>query len=214
MRQQKQLQVAEGNEMINQLFTVLCSAGVALTAQAGYAESGQVGAGDDWYVNFNSSEDSNKEFAESAFFTPENFLSTNEAMSVSFGYMLESSVQAAGSTKVEAEFLWGDNEVTDLENSGRVITAGMMANVIYDFNTDSYVTPYFGAGVGAASVNAVGSEIQNSAVPAYQTMAGVSYTSTKHPYTSIQLGYRYFSTIAPIDSYTSHNLDAGIKVTF
>lgn len=206
--------------MKNQSFIALILFCVALAAQAGYAGSGQVGTENDWYVNFNTTTDySSRDSSNNGFYTPEDFIETNDDFSASFGYRLSGNNGEIGNTRIEAEFLWHDSAFTDTKINTDSMKLGMMANVLYDFNTDSSVIPYFGIGAGAASIKAVGADSADTTgnthnVPAYQTMAGVLYTSHLYPYTSIQIGYRYFSTIAPINDYSSHNLDAGVRVTF
>jgi opacity protein-like surface antigen len=73
-----------------------------------------------------------------------------------------------------------------------------LANAYYRFDTGSSVTPYLGAGVGAA-VLTLDAEAENGGafddsetVFAYQAMAGIDYALT--PHLAFGLEYRYFAT--------------------
>jgi OmpA-OmpF porin, OOP family len=94
--------------------------------------------------------------------------------------------------------------------SGDANTLSLMANGIYDFFPNSQWTPYLGAGVGIARVNAnnfnSGGVLINSINTqfAYQGIAGVSYSIA--PQLSLAVDYRYFSTLDPAFSVES---DAG-----
>lgn len=83
---------------------------------------------------------------------------------------------------------------------GRVRTLSVMGNVMYDVPTSIGVTPFVGAGVGGARIEArnlgpdsrgaitTGSKI----VPAYQGLAGVNVGVTDN--VSVGVTYRYFAT--------------------
>jgi OmpA-OmpF porin, OOP family len=98
---------------------------------------------------------------------------------------------------------------------GSVRTLSAMGNVIYDVPTSIGVTPFVGAGVGGARVEArnlgpdrygaitTGSKI----VPAYQALAGVNVGVTDN--LALGVTYRYFAT-----DKVSINSDAGTPTKF
>jgi Fe-S oxidoreductase len=75
-----------------------------------------------------------------------------------------------------------------------------MGNVIYDVPTSIGVTPFVGAGVGGARIEArsLGPDVRNSVttgskiVPAYQGLAGINVGVTDN--VSVGVTYRYFAT--------------------
>ena len=118
-----------------------------------------------------------------------------------------------------------------------------MLNFIYDldyFSGDDAITPFFGGGVGFANVNPTISGTNPAGAPvspltiaygdsktgfAYQGIAGLAFQLAEN--VSLDLSYRYFATKklnfvgtlngapAAIDAaYSSHNLMAGLRVSF
>lgn len=207
--------------MRKQLVTALLFSSAILLAENSNAQISQVGNSDNWYFNFNSNNSvSLEEDSIPAFYTPGNISEETGDFSTSVGYSFINEEPSAGTTRFEAEFLWNDLQNKEEKTNGSNFTAGVMANIFYDFNTGSNLTPYLGAGAGVANVtnniDAVNGSItsSNSTTPAYQAMTGVSYYSELYPYTSIRVGYRYFSAVAPEARYSSHILDTGIQVSF
>lgn len=112
--------------------------------------------------------------------------------------------------------------------SGDIDSTAYMFNVLYDFRNQSGFTPYVGAGLGWAHLNADtdagGFSIDDSDDGlAWQAMAGIAYAPRSMPMTEWSLGYRYFSmTDVSLDStagtvdmdYDVHNLEAGVKFRF
>jgi opacity protein-like surface antigen len=100
---------------------------------------------------------------------------------------------------------------------------------VYPDNDKKRWTPYFGAGVGAARIEASGLKVSgqplatgSDTVLAYQLGAGVDYMLTNH--LNLDLGYRFFNSIRPeltesngqkfkMD-YMSHSLVFGLRVGF
>jgi outer membrane protein OmpA-like peptidoglycan-associated protein len=96
----------------------------------------------------------------------------------------------------------GTGEITQVNPGpgGRVRTISAMGNVIYDVPTSIGVTPFVGAGVGGARVEArsLGPDSRNAVtsgakiVPAYQALAGVNVGVTDN--VAVGITYRYFAT--------------------
>ena len=129
--------------------------------------------------------------------------------------------------RVEMEYGYRENDFDELKGlgpgsrdvDGDINSTSLMLNIYYDFLTKSGFYPFFGVGVGAASVEA---DIDNTGdeddtVFAYQVMLGGSYTTSIG--LSIDLQYRYFATDDPdfdgIDAeYRTHNLMIGLRQSF
>ncbi len=114
----------------------------------------------------------------------------------------------------------------DADPSGSLSAYTGFANVYYDFKNNSAWTPYVGAGIGAAYLDAdnlaLGTADDNGWAFAYQGIAGVNYAFTRN--WSAQVEYRYVgSTDADLSSgagpsadyaLDSHNVVAGLKYKF
>lgn len=103
----------------------------------------------------------------------------------------------------------------------------LMANVIYNFDNTTIITPYLGAGLGAAWIDV---DIFDDTQFAYQFLAGLEAAVFEN--TSILFGYRYLGVrdieeettrgmeghgyYSGEDSATidSHNLELGLKYSF
>lgn len=105
------------------------------------------------------------------------------------------------------------------EIEGDVTTTSMMANVFYDFMPAEKVSPFVGAGLGFANIEAdidhYGDD--DDTVLAYQLAAGVSFSVTQR--LKIDVQYRYFATEDPdfngIDAeYATHNAMGGVRFSF
>jgi outer membrane protein OmpA-like peptidoglycan-associated protein len=150
--------------------------------------------------------------------------------------------------RAEGEIAYRDNNVSKITESpavapcfsagcpgtGDISSLAFMANGYYDFLNSSAFTPYIGGGVGAArvSLNSVGitapvhaSISADSWQFAYQAIAGVRYSF--NPNWSLNLDYRYFSTLDPKFSgsfggthfsqttqYHTHNIMLGLAYHF
>ena len=104
-----------------------------------------------------------------------------------------------GGPRLELELAYRNNKVSKNElpagASQRVESAAIMANVIYEFFSDSVVSPYLGAGAGAAYVWGNGAIDDSDVVFAYQGIAGVNFKVT--PNVVLSADYRYFRTTDP-----------------
>lgn len=101
-----------------------------------------------------------------------------------------------------------------------------MANVYFDINTGTAVTPYIGGGIGIANVNvsnATGASgvlawtKDDDTVFAYQGGVGAKFSVSKH--IALDLGYRYFvadeATFGAIKSdFQAHNVQIGLQYQF
>jgi opacity protein-like surface antigen len=178
---------------------------------------------EDWYLSFNAASDTLQEASLNST-TTENFVIMESIdkefnFSASFGYRLNNHEDRPDNKRIEAEFLWQNDTIH--RDTGSVSTSGVMANAFYDFRSESPITPYIGGGAGIANIKIANSDKFGMAndvvgtVPAYQTMAGVAYTTESYPYTTMHFGYKFFKTTTPVYvDYSTHNIDASIRVAF
>ncbi len=102
---------------------------------------------------------------------------------------------------------------------GDMTTISLMGNAYYDFSTIGQFTPFIGAGIGLANIEAefdlAGNE--DDTVFAYQVAAGGSFAVSEN--LNIDFQYRYFGTEDPnFDGleaeYNTHNLILGLRFNF
>jgi OmpA-OmpF porin, OOP family len=115
--------------------------------------------------------------------------------------------------------------------SGRFELWTLMANAYLDFPIGMQITPYVGAGIGAAHIRArnVAAPVffsrtnDSDTVLAYQAMAGIGFQVA--PQVHLTAGYRFFETGRPgftddiggsyrINRPRAHLLEAGVRVEF
>lgn len=141
-----------------------------------------------------------------------------------------------GEGRIELEYARRSNKLTkakfvegSVQADGTVNADSLLMNFIGVFRDKSHMTPYAGAGLGAARIEAdklsitgqpfsSGSEV----VFAYQLLAGVDFALSEH--VSIDVGYRFFGSVAPTFTetggqkftmeYLSHNAVLGLKLGF
>jgi len=143
------------------------------------------------------------------------------------GFGLSGAVgKSRGNFDFELEFAYKESDLDGIEISnvnrdmdGTFKIKTLMANSIYNFKSDSVVSPYFGAGLGIARV-----EIRDDSYDrefAYQILAGMSMEMNDK--VSMLLGYRYFGMDDISEDYTSHetsipvsahNFELGVKYSF
>lgn len=114
-------------------------------------------------------------------------------------------------------------------NDGSIHNTSFMGNVLYDFATGTQFTPYIGAGIGAAVVNADNIKtvyfrtLDSDRVQfAYQAIAGVAAALDSN--WSVTADYRYFGTTDPqfktsagdraTTENASHNIVLGLRYAF
>ncbi|MGE0152326.1 MAG: OmpA family protein [Reyranellaceae bacterium] len=103
-----------------------------------------------------------------------------------------------GGPRLELELAYRNNKVKKGELPGdreRVQSGALMANFIYEFFSDGVVSPYIGAGAGAAFVKGKGQLDDSDFVFAYQGIAGVNVKVS--PNVVLSADYRYFRTADP-----------------
>ncbi|MEQ9812457.1 MAG: OmpA family protein [Azospirillaceae bacterium] len=123
------------------------------------------------------------------------------------------------------------NSVADPQGYGEATAIGIMANLLYDIDTGSALTPYLGGGVGAGNVEYVlgGGSGTFLAVDtwgvALQAIAGASYAVTDT--VDVFADYRYFTVLdsaqsavfSPVyepglDDYVAHSVFFGARYHF
>ena len=112
--------------------------------------------------------------------------------------------------------------------AGNETALSVMANVWYDINTGTPVTPYVGGGIGVARITLDNLRVagitivdDHDNVFAYQLGAGVAYAVSQQ--VSLTLDYRFFQTADAEftdiagdfkSEFTNHSVAAGVRVRF
>ena len=103
-----------------------------------------------------------------------------------------------GGPRLELELAYRNNRVKKNElpvGRQKIESVALMANFIYEFFSDSTVSPYLGAGAGAALIRGRGVVDDTDVAFAYQGIAGVNFKVT--PNVVLSADYRYFRTADP-----------------
>ena len=144
---------------------------------------------------------------------------------VGFVGALGSSLQNDGRVEVELGYRKNDFDETKIDGLGKadidgdITSLSLMGNAYYDISTEGSFSPYIGAGLGFANIEAdlddVGDE--DDTVFAYQFILGGSFASSET--LSVDLQYRYFATDDPefdgLDAeYSTHNVMIGLRRSF
>jgi opacity protein-like surface antigen len=113
--------------------------------------------------------------------------------------------------RFEGELGYRENDVDNAAGAagqGDASAKSLMANLLYDFNTGSAITPYIGAGLGVARIKFDDSGRHNGAIVddrdttlAYQGILGIAYNFSQS--LSLGLDYRYFAALDPSFSTTT-----------
>jgi OmpA-OmpF porin, OOP family len=95
-------------------------------------------------------------------------------------------------------------------------TTSLMLNGYYDFQNDSSLKPYVGAGIGWARHDISDEGFDDSGI-AYQGTIGIAYALSDSM--DLDFAYRYFATADPDfpgvdDGYASHNFTVGLRFGF
>jgi opacity protein-like surface antigen len=148
-----------------------------------------------------------------------------------------------GIVRLEGELSYKYNEIDTINGRSpgyyyledEVGTFAFMANMFIDLHNDSPVTPYFGGGIGFATISITNDvyddyyyyedETDDDSVFAYQLGGGVEIALNRN--LSLDVGYRYFATdTAKFDVNTyyisqtskikleSHNVAVGLRFKF
>jgi opacity protein-like surface antigen len=137
-----------------------------------------------------------------------------------------------GMYRIEGEIGYRKNDVDTFSALGVSVPAdgdldalSFMANGYLDFENQTALTPFIGAGIGWSVVST--SDISVWGIPvvgnrkdtvfAYQFGVGVGYSATDS--LIIDIAYKYFATSDPEfegikGEYNSHNISLGIRLTF
>lgn len=210
------------------LFTAVGLAATLVGASAANAEPVSKGA---WYLGAGAM----PVFQEDADSTVD---STTDIIKYNTGWGVSGSGGYAWNNglRTEAEIAYrqaGVDEVTGTGAGpvfdGHIHNISLMGNVLYDFKNSTRLTPYVGAGIGVAFVNAdemrtiVSRTLDsNRETFAYQFIGGVSAALTRN--LALTADYRYFRTLdekfrtnlddrAATDN-SSHNVMVGVRYTF
>lgn len=163
-----------------------------------------------------------------------NSISLNDGYGIggSIGYLPSSSMPLLNAMRFEAEVTYHTNDIhsvhlnngTNVTGSGTLDSTAYMINALYDLPTGSNWSPYFGGGIGMATVHlSAGSGAGNGGSSdtqfAYQGLAGIGYAPESLPNTQWTVGYRYLATTDAKFSgtsveYSTHNFEAGLKLRF
>jgi opacity protein-like surface antigen len=144
-----------------------------------------------------------------------------------FGFVaaVGSSMQNGG--RIEAELGYRKNDFDEVkvdglgkaDIDGDISSLSGMGNAYYDFSTEGSFSPYIGAGLGFANIEADldGIDSEDDTVFAYQFILGGSFASSET--LSVDLQYRYFATDDPefdgVDAeYSTHNFMIGLRQSF
>ena len=136
-----------------------------------------------------------------------------------------------GMFRAEGEIGYRKNDVdtfsilgVSLVGGGDIDALSFMVNGYLDFENQTALTPYIGAGVGVAKVSAndisiggVALSDEDDTVFAYQLGVGIGYSVTES--LTIDLAYKYFATEDPDfegtkAEYGSHNILFGVRINF
>ncbi len=215
------------------------SAGAAAagTSTAGY-EGGQFGANrwPNWYVGVSGAlpyVDSTDVEVNSSKVGELDF-DSNYGVGASIGYTPGPNGNFFDNMRFEFEYFYRSNDLdtlsigkTSTDVSGELTSDSYMANVYYDINTHTRVTPYVGAGAGLAKI-----DLENKALNlddsdnrfAYQLMAGIGWQPEMLLNTVLQVGYKYMDAGSPQfttrggasiqHDYQVHNVEAGARFRF
>jgi OmpA-OmpF porin, OOP family len=219
------------------LSTLLVGSLVAGASHAVY-DGGQFGANrwPHWYIGLGGSlsyvddssiKEGNRKLGEVGF-------QSGYGVTGSLGYTPGPTGTLLDYTRFEFEVGHRANDLEDFASGGRLNTVSgevksysYMANVYFDFDTQTRVSPYVGAGLGLSTMtlesSSLGVEDEDNAF-AYQGMVGLGWTPENLLNTVLQVGYRYHATTSPSfagasglnieHDYSTHNLEAGARFRF
>jgi opacity protein-like surface antigen len=138
---------------------------------------------------------------------------------------LGSSFEGGGRAEVELGYRKNDFDEIKVDGlgsadiDGDLTSSSLMGNAYYDISTEGSFSPFIGAGIGFANLEADLDDFgdEDDTVFAYQFILGGSFASSET--LSVDLQYRYFATDDPdfdgLDSeYSSHNIMIGLRNNF
>jgi len=187
-----------------------------------------------WYVGLSAGATYAKDVDYTSNGTNGNFeFDTGTQYGVNVGYIIPEDAtlgaNSSGRNRIELEATRREQDFDGVGATGDIKTEVVAANYYYDFNIDSSVMPYLGAGLGVArveanAVNAAGANGRDN-VGIYQFMAGLSYAPEYVPRTELVAGYKYLGTMDDpnVDNtgvgrtdieYDAHSLEVGARFRF
>lgn len=210
----------------------------ASSVQAGPYQGGQHGAGrwPNWYIGVSGAltyvDETNVDVGNRTVGDVE--FDSGYGVTGAVGYTPGPTGTLLDYTRFEVEI---GHRVNDTENftaggavsglSGEIKEYSYMANVYFDFDTQTQVSPYVGAGIGLATVTLESPSLavdNDDSVFAYQFMAGLGWQPEFMLNTVLQAGYRYHATSNPSftnaaglgveHEYGVHSLEAGARFRF
>jgi opacity protein-like surface antigen len=143
------------------------------------------------------------------------------------GFRAEGELFYSNSSLKQVSGIWNGGVYNTERVQGDLSSVAIMGNVVYDFRSNSKLTPYGMAGLGMSllSLNdlvATNSAMANDMDLVAALQAGAGFTFDLDRRTKIELGYRYFetqnpefsdSTGTPFESvFSSHNFLLGARV--
>ena len=118
------------------------------------------------------------------------------------GFRVEGEFLYANSSLKQVSGVWNGSVYNTEKVQGDISSLAIMGNVLYDFQSNSKLSPYGMAGLGMALLSLNDLKAKNSAmandmdvVAALQLGAGFTFDLDRR--TKIELGYRYFETQNP-----------------
>lgn len=149
------------------------------------------------------------------------------------GYIIPSNATFGSDTdlgrmRVEAE-LGRKEQRFNVANGGDLEVLSAAVNAVYDFNIDSNVMPYIGAGLGVEKVEATASNPASAAgkdknTAFYQLMTGLSYAPELMHNTEFTAGYKFASSLDDVSlpaganpanvELQQHTFEAGVRLRF
>lgn len=134
-------------------------------------------------------------------------------------FELEGAYHAFGLDRVRA----------NTDPSGDMKATALMANMYYDWHTDTSLSPYVGVGIGRAHMKfgtgeGLGNSDNGDDVTAWQAMAGIAYVDASMPNTIWTVGYKYIDFDQPsfssaggdieLDPVHEHTIEFGVNYRF
>jgi opacity protein-like surface antigen len=144
-----------------------------------------------------------------------------------FGFLGALGSSMDNGVRIEAELGYRKNDFDEVkidglgkgDIDGDISSLSLMGNAYYDFSTEGSFSPFIGAGLGYANIEADldGAGDEDDSVFAYQLILGGSFASSET--LSVDLQYRYFATDDPefdgVDAeYSTHNFMIGLRQSF
>lgn len=113
-----------------------------------------------------------------------------------FGIGVEVGMRIGSNLRVEGELTYRSNDVDEVDGvstTAEMTSTTLMVNALYDFNSESGLTPYIGGGLGMSSVEfSISTSSYDDTVLAAQLIGGVMFELS--PGLTMSVDYRLFGT--------------------